>query len=222
MIVIDNLHKSYREGEQTVSILKGLSLKVDEPSRIGIVGASGAGKSTLLHIIGGLDSPTSGKIMLDGEDWSALSENRRCRLRNRNIGFVFQFYHLLPELTALENAMLPALIAGLKPAEAKERGKNGLKQVGLASRENHVPSQLSGGEQQRVAIARACVMRPKFLLADEPTGNLDEKTGLEVFEILNTVAKEVQGVLLMVTHNPDLAKRMDAVFEMKNGKLHVL
>ena len=209
MIVIENLHKSYREGDQTVSVLKGLSLEVRSPGRIGIVGASGAGKSTLLHMIGGLDQPTSGRIMLEGEDWRSLSENRRCRLRNRNIGFVFQFYHLLPELTALENAMLPALITGLN-------------QVVLEPRENHMPAQLSGGEQQRVAIARACVMRPKFLLADEPTGNLDEKTGLEVFEILNAAAREVQGVLLMVTHNPDLAKRMDTVFELRDGKLHVL
>ncbi|MDP2600301.1 MAG: ABC transporter ATP-binding protein [Deltaproteobacteria bacterium] len=222
MLVIHDLHKNYPEGDQTVSVLKGLSFEVRSPARIGIVGTSGAGKSTLLHIIGGLDQPTSGKIMLDGEDWQALPENRRCRLRNLQIGFIFQFYHLLPELTALENAMLPALIAGLPPAEAKQRAANGLKQVGLVSRENHMPSQLSGGEQQRVAIARACVMRPKFLLADEPTGNLDETTGKEVFQVLDQAAKESGGVLLMVTHNRELAKKMDAVFELKDGKLHAV
>lgn len=222
MLLIQNLHKNYPEGDQTVHVLKGLSFEVRSPARIGIVGTSGAGKSTLLHIIGGLDQPTSGKIMLDGEDWRALPENRRCRLRNLQIGFIFQFYHLLPELTALENAMLPALIAGLQPAEAKRRAANGLKQVGLVSRENHMPSQLSGGEQQRVAIARACVMRPKFLLADEPTGNLDETTGKEVFQVLDQAAKESGGVLLMVTHNRELAKKMDQVLELKDGKLHAI
>lgn len=220
MLSVQDLHKSYREGDQIVSVLKGLSLEVKSPRRIGIVGTSGAGKSTLLHILGGLDTPTSGKVVVDDEDVFSLSEKKRSRLRGRSFGFVFQFYHLLPELTALENGMLPALIGGFRPERAKEMATDWLKKVGLLSRLDHRPNELSGGEQQRVAIARACVMRPKFLLADEPTGNLDEATGKEVFQVLDQVAKEAGGILFMVTHNRELTKEMDEVFELKDGTLH--
>ncbi len=220
MLSVSDLHKSYREGDQIVSVLKGLSFEIKSPCRVGIVGTSGAGKSTLLHILGGLDTPTAGKVRVDHTDLFSISEKKRSRLRGGSFGFVFQFYHLLPELTALENTMLPALIGGRTAGEAREMATEGLKKVGLASRSAHRPNELSGGEQQRVAIARACVMRPKFLLADEPTGNLDETTGGEVFQVLDQVAKESGGILLMVTHNLALVKQMDEVFELKDGTLH--
>ncbi|MDO8528115.1 MAG: ABC transporter ATP-binding protein [Deltaproteobacteria bacterium] len=219
MISTVNLSKSYREGNRTVAVLKGLDFSLRSGKKIGIAGASGVGKSTLLHILGGLDQPTEGRVEVEGENFYQLGETKRAALRNRFFGFVFQFYHLLPELSALENVMLPALIAGNSKSEAAKKASVILEKVGLKDRTKHLPSQLSGGEQQRVAVARACILKPKVILADEPTGNLDEKTGAEVLGYLHTVVKDAGGSLVLVTHNRDLLKTMDENYELKDGTL---
>ena len=219
MIIAENIHKSYREGKETISVLQGLDFKIAPQKKIGILGASGAGKSTLLHILGGLDTPSSGKVLVEGDDLYHLADGVRSRLRNRFFGFIFQFYHLLPELTALENVMLPALIAGCSKIDSRKWASDGLIRVGLAKREAHLPSELSGGEQQRVALARACILKPKVVLADEPTGNLDQKSGGEVLHYLLEVVAHSGGSLVMVTHNQALVENMDEVFELKDGKL---
>lgn len=219
MIRAESISKVFEEGDKRLSILNGLELSLAEKKKIGIVGASGAGKSTLLHILGGLDVPTHGKIFVQGDDLYRLKEDQRSDLRNRYFGFVFQFYHLLPELTVLENVLLPVLISGKKLPEAKQLAMEVLNQVGLGERCNQRATKLSGGEQQRVALARACVGKPKLILADEPTGNLDEKTGLEVLNYLLDVVQKSEGSLVMVTHNRDLLRQFDQVYELKNGKL---
>lgn len=219
MIRVESISKIFEEGDKRLAILNGLEFSLAEKKKIGIVGASGAGKSTLLHILGGLDVPTQGKIFVEGDDLYRLKEDQRADLRNRYFGFVFQFYHLLPELSALENVLLPVLISGKKMPEAKRLGQEALHQVGLGERQNQLPTRLSGGEQQRIALARACVGKPKLILADEPTGNLDEKTGLEVLNYLLDVVQKSEGSLVMVTHNRDLLHSFDEVYELKNGKL---
>lgn len=219
MIIAKKLHKKYREGEKTVTVLQELDLEIPPGKKIGVVGASGVGKSTLLHILGGLEAPSGGEVLVGGENLYRLSEEKRARLRNRFFGFVFQFYHLLPELTALENVLLPALIAGHSKQQALPQALAALEQVGLERRAAHYPSELSGGEQQRVALARACILKPKVLLADEPTGNLDEKTGDEVLKFLLDAVAEVEGSLVLVTHNHKLLGNCDAVFELKHGRL---
>ena len=200
-------------------MLQGLNLEIAPRKKIGIVGASGVGKSTLLHILGGLDSPDTGQVFVEKDNLYQLSEDKRAKLRNRYFGFVFQFYHLLPELTALENVFLPALIAGFSKKEAHEWASIALERVGLKTRVSHYPSELSGGEQQRVALARACVLKPKVILADEPTGNLDEKTGDEVLKFLLDGVEAAEGSLILVTHNKELLKNCDEVFELKHGQL---
>lgn len=216
------LVKTFHEGPQNLTILNGLSLAVPEAKKIGIVGASGAGKSTLLHILGGMDAPTGGEVTVEGKKMFALSENQRAGLRNRFFGFVFQFYHLLAELTALENVAVPAMIAGISLRQALQMAGESLKRVGLENRGKHLPSELSGGEMQRVAIARAAVLQPKVILADEPTGNLDEETGREVLKFLFDSVEGAEGSLILVTHNRELLKNLDAVYELKHGTLHPL
>lgn len=216
------LVKTFREGPQTLTILNGLNLEVAKQKKIGIVGASGAGKSTLLHILGGMDSPTQGEVLVDGKKMFEMPENQRAGLRNRFFGFVFQFYHLLAELTALENVAVPAMIAGTPLRRALKMAGESLKRVGLGERGKHLPSELSGGEMQRVAIARACVLQPKLILADEPTGNLDEETGREILKFLFDSAEGAGGALILVTHNRDLLKNLDEVYELKHGTLRPL
>jgi len=200
-------------------VLSGLSLSVEAGERVGIYGASGSGKSTLLHILGGIDLPTSGEIYVAGRSISSISQDELSDFRNRTIGFVFQFYHLLPEFTAVENVMLPALISGLPFEEARNRSISSLSAVGLAERADHRPGMLSGGEQQRVAIARASVMRPKVIFADEPTGNLDRESGRVVWHYLMELNRSEGISLILVTHNRELVKSLSKAYELRDGAL---
>ena len=219
MIKVAGLHKAFRVGETSLPVLKGIDLEVASGESLAIVGASGVGKSTLLHIIGTIDRPTSGTVEIGDMDVFALPEARLAAFRNRRIGFVFQFHHLLPEFTALENALLPALIQGVRRAEAEARARRLLDEVGLTGRLAHRPTELSGGEQQRVAVARALVLEPEIVLADEPTGNLDTQTGEEVFALLRDLQKRRGAALIIVTHNEPLASRMDRTVRMVDGRL---
>jgi lipoprotein-releasing system ATP-binding protein len=216
------LNKHYGEGEQAIHVLTDLDLSVRPKECIAIVGESGVGKSTLLHILGTLDQPNTGQVLLDGQDLFALPEPERAALRNREIGFIFQFHHLLPDFTALENVTMPGLIAGLRGAEAREQAEAMLVQVGLADRLTHRPGELSGGEQQRVAVARALVMKPRLILADEPTGNLDPATGDSVLQLLLDLNQRLGVTMAVVTHNEKLAAAMDRTLRMINGKLQEL
>ena len=217
MIEAKGIDKIYKEGEKKITILNGLDFAVAPGKKIGIVGASGVGKSTLLHILGGLDRPNRGEVIVDGHSLYALNEKKRSEYRNRYFGFVFQFYHLLPELTVLENVGLPAFIAGLSKSEGNRMAKESLERVGLAHRGGETTAHLSGGEQQRVALARALCLKPKLILADEPTGNLDQERGDQMMRYLLDVVKESGGALVMVTHNRELTKGLDEVWEMKEG-----
>lgn len=214
-----DLCKSYHDGHMSVDVLKDIHLGIDEGDRIAIVGPSGSGKSTLLHLLGGLDKPTSGQVFQHGVDWHALSERKRCQLRNKHLGFIYQFHHLLPEFTALENVAMPLLLAGVSIAEARERAGHLLDEVGLSARITHKPSQLSGGERQRVAIARALVTEPQCVFADEPTGNLDHATALKIFELMLNLNEKLNVALVIVTHDSQLAERMDKVLSLKAGGL---
>lgn len=214
-----NLTKCYREGSYSIPVLKSIHFAVHQGDRIAIVGPSGSGKSTLLHLLGGLDKPTDGLVQIEGTDWQALSERQRCKQRNRQLGFVYQFHHLLPEFSALENVCMPLLLAGQTVSEATLQANNLLDRVGLSKRLQHKPSQLSGGERQRVAIARALVHRPACVLADEPTGNLDHATALKVFEIMLELNESFKTALVMVTHDKQLAEKMDKVLSIQDGLL---
>ena len=216
-----NLCKSYHDGQMSVDVLKGVDFTVHQGDRIAIVGPSGSGKSTLLHLLGGLDKPTSGQVFQQGVDWQSLSEKRRCQLRNKYLGFIYQFHHLLPEFTALENVAMPLLLAGLNTEEARARAAQMLDHVALSGRMTHKPSQLSGGERQRVAIARALVTEPQCVFADEPTGNLDHATALKIFELMLSLNEELNIALVIVTHDSQLAERMDKVMSLKVGGLVV-
>jgi len=216
ILTATGLRKTYLMGQRAVEVLQGIDLTVHRGEALVIVGASGAGKSTLLHLLGGLDAPTAGEVRLDGAALFALGNVERTRLRNQQIGFVFQSYNLLPELDALENVCLPAL---LRRERAAERGRELLTAVGLGERLDHRPAQLSGGEQQRVAIARALMNRPRLLLADEPTGNLDSKTGEAILELLWRLRKEAGTTLVMVTHDEHIARRGDRVLEIVDGRI---
>ena len=207
------LRKTYTLGKHQVEVLKGLDLSVPRGEVVVIVGASGAGKSTLLHLLGGLDKPTDGEVKFEGK---SLRELDRTRLRNERIGFVFQSYNLLPELDALENVCVPAMVAGRREGE---RGRELLKAVGLGERLEHRPAELSGGEQQRVAIARALMNRPSLILADEPTGNLDDKTSEAILDLLWQMRAETGATLVMVTHDQHVAKRGERVLEIADGKI---
>lgn len=211
--------KSYRDGSNVVDVLKGLDLSIHRGERIAIVGSSGSGKSTLLHLLGGLDTASSGALFIQDRPWNTCSEKKRCQLRNRHLGFIYQFHHLLPEFTAMENVAMPLLLAGCTTEQAKEKALTLLDKVGLSHRSWHKPSQLSGGERQRVAIARALVNQPDCVLADEPTGNLDNATAAAVFEYMMELNTVFQTALVIVTHDRALAERMDRVLTLQDGKL---
>lgn len=215
MIQINGLEKNYG----TLQVLKGINLEIADRSVISIVGASGAGKSTLLHIIGTLDQPTKGTVLIDNTDLYSLSDKKLAQYRNQNIGFIFQFHHLLPEFTAVENVALPALIAGRSHAEAFKRAKELLDFLKLGERLTHKPSQLSGGEQQRVAVARALANNPKLVLADEPSGNLDTANARQLHQLFLDLRDEFGQTFVVVTHNTDLAKLADKTIEMKDGRI---
>ena len=218
MIQVQQLFKSYGNGAKRVEVLKGIDLTFVLGERAAIVGASGVGKTTLLHILGTLDRPTSGKVLYRGEDVFTMNERELALFRNREIGFVFQFHHLLPEFNASENTMMPCLIQGTPKKEAALRAESILTLVGLKDRFSHKPGELSGGEQQRVAVARALVLEPKVLLADEPTGNLDTKTGESVFDLLQEI-NQMKGVtLIVVTHNLKLANKLSRQIHLVDGK----
>ena len=219
MIKVGNLHKSFQMNGYTLDVLKGITLDIARGEMIAIVGASGAGKSTLLHMLGTLDRPTRGSVLFDGQDVFALSEDAQAEFRNKRIGFVFQFHHLLPEFTALENTFLPALIQNRQAAEAQEEATQLLADVGLSERLHHKPGELSGGEQQRVAVARALMQRPDLVLADEPTGNLDTHTGEALFELLRKLNKTRGTTFVIVTHNDKLSAQADRIIRMEDGQI---
>lgn len=211
--------KNYYDGQLNVQVLDNLTLQVEKGRSIGIVGASGSGKSTLLHILGGLDKPTSGRVSLMGQDLSELSQKQLSGLRNRHLGFVYQFHHLLPEFSALENVMMPLLIGKRPKEQARERALLMLEKVGLKDRVLHRPGELSGGERQRAAIARALVTDPACLLADEPTGNLDRKNALNILDMMMELKQELGTALVVVTHDDEMAARFDRVLNMTDGAL---
>jgi len=211
--------KNYYDGQLNVQVLDNLTLQVEKGRSIGIVGASGSGKSTLLHILGGLDKPTSGRVSLMGQDLSELSQKQLSGLRNRHLGFVYQFHHLLPEFSALENVMMPLLIGKRPKEQARERALLMLEKVGLKNRVLHRPGELSGGERQRAAIARALVTDPACLLADEPTGNLDRKNALNILDMMMELKQELGTALVVVTHDDEMAARFDRVLNMTDGAL---
>jgi len=219
ILVASGLHKSYTLGSQELEVLRGIDVRVRRGEALVIVGASGAGKSTLLHLLGGLDAPSAGDVSLDGASLFAMSKAARTKLRNERIGFVFQSYNLLPELDALENVCLPALMQPRARDGMTERGTELLKAVGLGARLGHRPAELSGGEQQRVAVARALMNRPSLVLADEPTGNLDSKTGEAILDLLWRLREESGTTLVMVTHDEHVATRGERVLEIADGRI---
>lgn len=219
LLKAEDLYKSYDGGAQAIEVLRGVDIEVESGALVGIYGASGAGKSTLLHILGGLDEPTSGNISLMGFALTEMSEIELAKTRNLKLGFVFQFYHLLTEFTAVENVMIPCMIAGERKGQAKRRSLEALERVGLGHRSLHRPAELSGGEQQRVAIARAAVMQPKLILADEPTGNLDRETGERVWEYLLKLNRDAGIGMIVVSHNHELLGHVPSLYELKDGKL---
>ncbi|MDN5898273.1 MAG: lipoprotein-releasing ABC transporter ATP-binding protein LolD [Psychrobacter sp.] len=216
------LQKKYRDGRIDVSVLQHIDLDIAQGERIAIVGPSGSGKSTLLHLLGGLDNPTSGTTAIYGHDWQSLSEKKRCQQRNKHLGFIYQFHHLLAELSALENIALPAILSGLSAKEGNKLATDLLVSVGLKDRLEHKPSQLSGGERQRVAISRAMINRPACVLADEPTGNLDHATAVSVFDALLALNERHNTALVIVTHDEKLANQMDRVLSLVDGNISPL
>ena len=212
-----NIVKTYHDGYRELKVLRGIDLEVEAGEILAISGSSGAGKSTLLHIMGTLDRPTSGEVLFQGRAWTEMGRKEISRVRNKSIGFVFQFYHLLPEFTALENVMMPGLGVGLRRSACTERAQELLEKVGLSERLRHKPGQLSGGEQQRVAIARALFNRPTIVFADEPTGNLDEKTGQGVCDLLWDLNRDGEMTLVVVTHDTDLAARAHRWIHLHEG-----
>lgn len=214
-----NITKHYQQGPDTIEVLQRIDLRLNAGERLGIVGASGSGKSTLLNMLGGLDQPTSGEVRLGGEPFSSLNDNQRARIRNQQLGFVYQFHHLLGEFTALENVALPHMIGGHSRRLAQEKARKLLKDVGLDHRINHKPSELSGGERQRVAIARALVNTPSCVLMDEPTGNLDRHNAQAVQELLQNLSTQLGIAFIVVTHDEQVAATMDSVWHLEDGQL---
>ncbi|BCU65337.1 lipoprotein-releasing system ATP-binding protein LolD [Acinetobacter bouvetii DSM 14964 = CIP 107468] len=219
-VILDaqNITKSFTDGKSSVDVIRGLSLQVKAGEFVSIVGSSGSGKSTLLHVLGGLDRPTSGQVMINGQRFDTLGEAERGYIRNEHLGFVYQFHHLLPEFSALENVAMPLMLRkGASYKDVKKQAEYLLERVGLSHRLTHKPGELSGGERQRVALARALVTKPKLMMADEPTGNLDRKTAVKIFELLTELRKEFNMAMLIVTHDEYLAQSADAVLHMQDG-----
>jgi lipoprotein-releasing system ATP-binding protein len=219
LVIIESLTKTFQHQGRALEVLKGIDLVIEQGQILAIVGPSGAGKSTLLHCMGTLDLPTSGRIQLGGEELTTMRQSRLAAVRNRDIGFVFQFHHLLPEFTALENLVLPGLIAGRPRREMERRAQSILEEVSLADRATHRPGELSGGEQQRVAVARALMLEPRLVLADEPTGNLDSTTSEAIHDLFFQINKKHGTTIVVVTHNPGFAACMPRVVHMKDGRV---
>ena len=219
VIECQNLYKTYQEGDVETSVLQGLNFCVEQGEQVAIVGSSGSGKSTLLHLLGTLDSPTQGKILIAGQDIARLNRKQQATFRNQHLGFIYQFHHLLMEFSALENVAMPLLIRGHSAKQAQQQAQVLIEKVGLAHRAHHLPSALSGGERQRVAIARALVTKPTLVLADEPTGNLDSTNGEKIYQLLREINQEVKTSFVVVTHDVGLANKLDRSIRMINGHL---
>ena len=215
-----NITRSYFEGKVQTDVLKNVNIDIYSDKLTAIIGKSGSGKSTLLHILGTLDTPTLGELIYKGEDLTKFSSNKKAEFRNQNLGFVYQFHHLLGDFSALENVMMPLLIGGISTKEAKERATSYLEKVGLSHRINYKPSEMSGGERQRVAIARALSNKPNIILADEPTGNLDAQNASDIFDLFMDLAKTEHVAVVMVTHDNGLAQKCDLVYQMKDGVIN--
>ncbi len=215
-----NLAKSFSDGDLQTHVLENISLTVNKGDRLAIVGSSGSGKSTLLHILGGLDSPSEGQVLVNGHDIHAMKNKAACRLRNQELGFVYQFHHLLAEFSAVENVAMPLVIGGMPPRTAQDKARALLDKVGLGHRFEHKPGELSGGERQRAALARALITEPACLLADEPTGNLDHRTAQSIFDLILQLNADMGTALVIVTHDTELAGKMDRVMTLLDGELH--
>ncbi len=220
LLVCQDISKTYHDGESDTAVLSNVSFSVSAGEHVAILGSSGSGKSTLLHIIGGLDSPSSGRVLFDGKAIDSLKAKELNLIRNQQMGFIYQFHHLLGEFSALENVAMPLLIGGNARKDANNKAQEMLEHVGLAHRLEHKPAALSGGERQRVAIARALVTQPKLVMADEPTGNLDHKTGLGVYALLKDISRKLNTTFIVVTHDRELANKMDRVLTLQDGHLH--
>lgn len=219
LLTCEHICKTYQEGALDTQVLKGVSFELQKGEFVSLVGSSGSGKSTLLHILGALDDPTQGSVSFLGKDLADLNPDKQAKLRNQHLGFIYQFHHLLADFNAVENVAMPLLIGGMSKAKAKAQAEQLLEKVGLGHRLNHRPSELSGGERQRVAIARALVNKPSLVLADEPTGNLDHKTALSIYQLMRELNQEFQTAFLVVTHDTELAGKMDRHLYMKDGLL---